>query len=67
MGPLTFAINVTLDGCIDHRVGIADNETHAGHFPTLYQAGLPAARKLELVSSRALRCGAVAVHYRRAR
>lgn len=29
MGLLTFAINVTLDGCIDHRVGIADDETHA--------------------------------------
>lgn len=28
MGQLTFAINVTLDGCIDHRVGIADEETH---------------------------------------
>lgn len=29
MGLLTFSINVTLDGCIDHRVGIADEETHA--------------------------------------
>jgi len=29
MGPLTFSINVTLDGCIDHREGIADDETHA--------------------------------------
>ncbi|WP_159613810.1 dihydrofolate reductase family protein [Glutamicibacter sp. JC586] len=29
MGHLTFAINVTLDGCTDHRVGIADDETHA--------------------------------------
>lgn len=28
MSHLTFAINVTLDGCIDHRVGIADDETH---------------------------------------
>jgi dihydrofolate reductase len=28
MGLLTFAINVTLDGCIDHRVGIADDELH---------------------------------------
>jgi dihydrofolate reductase len=25
MGLLTFALNVTLDGCIDHRVGIADD------------------------------------------
>ncbi|AOG22484.1 dihydrofolate reductase family protein [Acidovorax sp. RAC01] len=29
MGLLTFSINVTLDGCIDHREGIADEETHA--------------------------------------
>ena len=28
MEHLTFAINVTLDGCIDHRVEIADDETH---------------------------------------
>ena len=28
MGHLTFALNVTIDGCIDHRVGIADDETH---------------------------------------
>ena len=26
---LTFSINVTLDGCVDHREGIADDETHA--------------------------------------
>jgi dihydrofolate reductase len=29
MGLLTFSINITLDGCIDHREGIADDETHA--------------------------------------
>jgi dihydrofolate reductase len=29
MGELTFCINVTLDGCIDHQEGIADDETHA--------------------------------------
>jgi dihydrofolate reductase len=28
MGLLTFAINVTLDGCCDHTVGIADDELH---------------------------------------
>ena len=28
MGLLTFALNVTLDGCCDHRVGIADDELH---------------------------------------
>src|SRR3954471_24928693 len=26
MGLLTFGLNVTLDGCCDHRVGIADDE-----------------------------------------
>ena len=29
MGLLTFGLNVTLDGCVDHREGIADDETHA--------------------------------------
>ena len=29
MGVLTFGINVTLDGCVDHREGIVDDETHA--------------------------------------
>ena len=26
MGLLTFALNVTLDGCRDHREGVADDE-----------------------------------------
>ncbi|MFI5841362.1 dihydrofolate reductase family protein [Catenuloplanes sp. NPDC051500] len=29
MGKLIFSINVTLDGCVDHQEGIADDETHA--------------------------------------
>jgi predicted RNase H-like HicB family nuclease len=29
VGLLTFSINVTLDGCVDHQEGIADDETHA--------------------------------------
>ncbi|MBP7141978.1 MAG: dihydrofolate reductase family protein [Opitutaceae bacterium] len=29
MGLLTFSINVTLDGCVDHQEGIADDESHA--------------------------------------
>ena len=29
MGFLTFSLNVTLDGCVDHQEGIADDETHA--------------------------------------
>ena len=28
MRPLRYSINITLDGCIDHRVGIADEELH---------------------------------------
>lgn len=38
----------------------------AGHGPTLYQGGLPETRRLELVSATPFRCGAVAMHYRRA-
>ena len=37
----------------------------AGHGPTLFQGGLPSTRRLALVSAQPLRCGAVAVHYRR--
>ena len=29
MGLLTFSINVTLDGCVGHQEGIAEDETHA--------------------------------------
>jgi dihydrofolate reductase len=29
MGLLTFSLNLTLDGCVDHQEGIADEETHA--------------------------------------
>jgi dihydrofolate reductase len=39
----------------------------AGHGPTLYQSGLRTTRRLELVSAKPLRNGAVAVHYRRDR
>jgi dihydrofolate reductase len=37
----------------------------AGHGPTLYQGGLAATRRLQLVSATPLRCGAVAMHYQR--
>ncbi len=133
MGLLTFSLHVTLDGCVDHQEGIADDETHAyfthlmdedgamlwgrmsyemmasywplvtrggieaplpgssalalaldrlnlideykflvhpritGHGPTLYQSGLPATRRLELLSAKPLRNGTVAMHYRRER
>jgi dihydrofolate reductase len=39
----------------------------AGHGPTLYQSGLSTTRRLELVSSKPLSNGAVAMHYRRDR
>ena len=126
MGLLTFSINVTLDGCVDHQEGVAVDETHAfftrlmdeggampwgrvtyemmesywpavargdaeapvamrdrldlideykllvhpriaGHGPKLYESGLPSTRRLELVSAKPLRNGAVAMHYRRER
>jgi dihydrofolate reductase len=38
----------------------------AGHGPTLYESGLSGTRRLELVSAKPLRCGAVSMHYRRA-
>lgn len=34
MGRLTFGMNVTLDGCVDHREGIVDDQTH-GYFTAL--------------------------------
>ncbi|HEY0967620.1 MAG TPA: dihydrofolate reductase family protein [Opitutaceae bacterium] len=39
----------------------------AGHGPTLFASGLPGTRRLDLISAQPLRCGAVALHYRRAR
>jgi dihydrofolate reductase len=39
MGLLTFSINVTLDGCVDHREGIADDETHAFFTQLMDQSG----------------------------
>jgi hypothetical protein len=39
MGLLTFSINLTLDGCIDHREGIADAETHAFFTRVMDDAG----------------------------
>jgi dihydrofolate reductase len=39
MGLLTFSINVTLDGCVDHQEGIADAETHAYFTRLMDEAG----------------------------
>ena len=38
MRPLRFSINVTIDGCIDHRVGIPDAELHRRVAEKLEQA-----------------------------
>src|SRR5687768_14069834 len=38
MRPLRFSINVTLDGCCDHRVSIADEEIHRHAVENLDQA-----------------------------
>src|SRR4029079_15978100 len=38
MRPLRYSINVTLDGCCDHRVMIADEELHRHAAETLAQA-----------------------------
>jgi dihydrofolate reductase len=39
MGILTFTLNVTLDGCVDHQEGIADDETHAFFTGLMNEAG----------------------------
>jgi dihydrofolate reductase len=39
MGLLTFSINITLDGCVDHQEGIADDETHAFFTHLIDEAG----------------------------
>ena len=39
MGLLTFGLNLTLDGCVDHQEGIADDETHAFFTRLMDEAG----------------------------
>lgn len=39
MGRLTFAINLTLDGCVDHREGLVDDETHAFFIRLMDESG----------------------------
>jgi dihydrofolate reductase len=38
MRPLRYSINVTLDGCCDHRVGIADEDLHRNAAENIEQA-----------------------------
>lgn len=39
MGLLTFGMNLTLDGCVDHEEGIADDETHAFYTRLMDEGG----------------------------
>ena len=39
MGLLTFSLNLTLDGCVDHQEGIANDETHAFFTRLMDEAG----------------------------
>jgi len=39
MGLLTFSLNVTLDGCVDHQEGIADDETHTFFIRLMDESG----------------------------
>jgi dihydrofolate reductase len=38
MRPLRYSINVMLDGCVDHRVGVPDEELHRHAMETIAQA-----------------------------
>lgn len=38
MRPLRYSINVTLDGCVDHRAGVPDEEMHRHHARNIEQA-----------------------------
>jgi dihydrofolate reductase len=38
MRPLLYSINVTLDGCVDHRVGIADEDLHRNALENIEKA-----------------------------
>jgi len=38
MRPLRYSINVTLDGCCDHRVGIVDEDLHRNAMENIAQA-----------------------------
>jgi hypothetical protein len=38
-GILTFSLDVSLDGCVDHQEGVADHETHAFFTRLMDEAG----------------------------
>jgi hypothetical protein len=54
-------MNVTLDGCCDHRVMIADEDLHRHAVENF--AGLSRHVDLKLVSQKELGSGAVAMRY----
>jgi dihydrofolate reductase len=64
VGSGTLATELDRMGLIDEYVFLVHPRI-AGHGPTLFQGGLPSTRQLDLMSSTALRCGAVALRYRR--
>jgi dihydrofolate reductase len=39
MGTLTFCLNLTLDGCVDHQEGVVDDETHAFFTQRMEESG----------------------------
>lgn len=65
LGSATLAAELDRLGLID-EYRLLVHPRIAGHGPTLYRSGLPSTRRLELMSARPLRNGAVALHYRRA-
>jgi hypothetical protein len=51
MRPLRYSINVTLDGCCDHRAGSTDEELHRYWAETLAQADALLFGRVTVVSS----------------
>jgi hypothetical protein len=47
MQPLRYSINFTLDGCVDHRAGVPDEEMHRHHARNIEQADALARFPLE--------------------
>jgi hypothetical protein len=41
MRPLRFSLNVTLDGCYDHTVGIADENLHHRRIHLVHNGSAP--------------------------
>lgn len=66
LGSVTLATELDRLDLIDEYLFLVHPRI-AGHGPTLFQSGLPSTRRLALLSSTPLRCGAVAMHYRAAR